>query len=130
VWQTHLEAWVARNEGFRSSLAATKRVIANDASTSLSAMIKAGWGNQGETLVGRRDREARLEIASAFDRAIPGTVPETCRSFVWIPPMILNSPEFFLPGARDELLAQAPPEAREDDARFVNWFLLELLSRP
>lgn len=129
VWQSHLEEWVARNEGFRSSLAETKLVIADDARTSLSAMIRDGWANQSEVLVRRPDRETRLEIARAFDRAIPDTVPEGCRSSVWIPTLILNSPEFFMAGARDDLLAQAPPEAREDDTRFVNWFLIELLSR-
>ncbi|HEU0154148.1 MAG TPA: hypothetical protein VFQ84_12475 [Arenimonas sp.] len=130
AWQSQLDAWVARNGGFRPGLAANRSAIANDADTTLSAMIRAGWANQGDALEGRVDRDARLEIAGAFDRAIPDAIPELCRSFVWMPVLILNSSGLFMAGARDDLLAQAPPDVREDDARFVNWFFFELLRRP
>ncbi|WP_312320652.1 hypothetical protein [Stenotrophomonas sp.] len=126
-WYAVLSEWTDATGGVQRTIGETRARIAADDRSRLSKVIQSVWRMQR-----RGKRSDWMHRATLFQSEVSGLVkevgmPDECRSIIWIKGVLLQTPEFFSEGARDQVLSSAPPEALDHSDRQSSWLFDGLL---
>lgn len=128
-WYAVLSEWADATGGVQGTIAETRARIAADDRSRLSKVIQRVWRMQRKGKRGdRMDRGLVFQSeASRLVREIG--MPDECSSIIWVSGVLLQEPEFFAEGARDQVLSAAPPKALDHFDWQSSWLFDGLLAR-